>query len=255
MNAPFLCRSRLSLFHFLSSLVKKPLRHWWWMTTDSSSEHPRATQLVHFFQDGSLDSLSAMRTSMFTAANLWIMRLITCKNPWNKHFSIQMKIKHFLESSKSLCRHILQHMHKQMPNYNKISHFVLNACLEPPSYQKCCCLFCWVTWQLNNTWYRWLQAVNSACLLIRVNKILLTVSEHINLKSQKKQKRWKSPMETAARVFTSWLFFSGGSSSGVVGVSVASQTCFSCLCPNTSRRQLKTSLESLTVSTDVVKRR
>lgn len=62
-------------------------------------------------------------------------------------------------------------------------------------------------------------------------------------------------METAARVFTSWVFFSGGSSSGVVGVSVASQTCFSCLCPNISRRQLKTSLESLTVSTDVVKRR
>lgn len=37
------------------------------------------------------------------------------------------------------------------------------------------------------------------------------------------------------------------------GLSVASQTCFSCLCPNTSRRQLKTSLESLTVSSDVLK--
>lgn len=64
-------------------------------------------------------------------------------------------------------------------------------------------------------------------------------------------------METAARVITPWVFFCGGGSDPprVVGVSVASQTCFSCLCPNTSRRQLKTSLESLTVSTDVVKRR
>lgn len=40
---------------------------------------------------------------------------------------------------------------------------------------------------------------------------------------------------------------------GAAGLSVASQTCFSCLCPNTSRRQLKTSLESLTVSSDVLK--
>lgn len=31
---------------------------------------------------------------------------------------------------------------------------------------------------------------------------------------------------------------------GLEGVSLASQTCFSCLCPSTSRRQLKTSLEN-----------
>lgn len=35
------------------------------------------------------------------------------------------------------------------------------------------------------------------------------------------------------------------SSDVLVGMSQASQTCFSCLCPSTSRRQLKTSLESL----------
>lgn len=33
-------------------------------------------------------------------------------------------------------------------------------------------------------------------------------------------------------------------------MSPASQTCFSCLCTGTSRRQLKTSLESQTVSRD-----
>ena len=42
----------------------------------------------------------------------------------------------------------------------------------------------------------------------------------------------------------------GGDSSGLVSVSLASQTCFSCLCQSISRRQLKTSLESWTVSTD-----
>lgn len=43
-----------------------------------------------------------------------------------------------------------------------------------------------------------------------------------------------------------WIFLSShvSDSSGRVGVSLASQTCFSCLCPSTSRRQLKTSLES-----------
>lgn len=49
----------------------------------------------------------------------------------------------------------------------------------------------------------------------------------------------------------------GGGSPGLgsVGVSPASQTCFSCLCPNKSRRQLKTSLESETVLIQVKKKK
>lgn len=69
------------------------------------------------------------------------------------------------------------------------------------------------------------------------------------------QYAWNRHGDWAPHVNSSCIFVSGEGSSSwrVAGVSVASQTCFSCLCPNTSRRQLKTSLESLTVSTDGIK--
>lgn len=85
------------------------------MTTDSSSEHTRPTLLIQIFQDGSLDSLSSVRHAYVhvhscKSVNHEVKNL---QKSLDQTFLIQMKIKHFQESSKSLCRHILQHLHNK----------------------------------------------------------------------------------------------------------------------------------------------
>lgn len=80
----------------------------------------------------------------------------------------------------------------------------------------------------------------SRCFLSEIRDIILLITDQwrINLTNS------TFPMSLPPGLKAAFSILHMAAIPELVGVSLASQTCFSCLCPSISRRQLKTSLEN-----------